>query len=804
MAVCVAAGVASFATLIAFWKTSAHTITSLYGAVAFSLFYWFAGEILPEPLTWAVRAAAIALATTWFVRTLKKEKPFLERAAAPPAAPAGTIIGSGARSLARRASNAPEITFVPDNKRVAPKPGQTLLEAAEAAGMTIEAGCRMGVCGADPVAIKSGLECTSPVNDDELATLGRLGYAPNTRMACCVKITGPVEVALTPDKAETPALSRVSSFNYDRTVGRVVVIGNGIAGVTAADHLRRRHPDVEIDLIAEEPHHLYNRMGISRLVYGRSAMQGLYLNPDAWYDERRITAWLNTRALGIDRDKRLVTLGTGERLQYDRLILATGSSSFVPPIEGFGAPGTAVLRSADDAIRLRAFAQRPATRRAAIAGGGLLGLEAAYALHKLGLKTVVLERSDRLLRRQLDARAAEILRNYLEGLGLEFVMEAKAESVDANGRLRAVNLSEGRSIEAHILLVAAGIQPNVELAREAGLKVKRGVLVDERMRTADPDIVAAGDVAEYEGQLPGLWPTAVAQAEVAADTVAGGEKTYTGAVPVTILKVVGIELTSIGRFERTAPDDEVIALEGDAGTKYRKLVISGGRIIGAILLGYGREVTPVRAAITNGADVTSHLGALRKGQLGRAREPGIAARVAGVFAGMKPRIRTAPRRIAVLAIAAGVPIIALPAAANAAVTPAVNGTTLTLTGDAAAENITLGVDAAGLITHSLGTGANGLASTTDFDPDRGRDDAAVRRHDHRRPQRRRRQRQRQLLRAEPRGRHDQRRGRRRRDPRLGRARHHLRRPRQRPHHGLPRQRDDPRRRRQRRHHLEQR
>lgn len=183
-----------------------------------------------------------------------------------------------------------------------------------------------------------------------------------------------------------------------------------------------------------------------------------------------------------------------------------------------------------------------------VAGGGLLGLEAAYALHKLGLKTVVLERSDRLLRRQLDPRAAEILRNYLERLGLEFVMEANAESVDANGRLRAVNLSEGRSIEAHILLVAAGIRPNVELAREAGLRVKRGVLVDERMRTDDPAVAAAGDVAEYEGQLPGLWATAVAQAEVAADTVAGGEKAYKRVVPVTILKVVGIELTSIGRL----------------------------------------------------------------------------------------------------------------------------------------------------------------------------------------------------------------------------------------------------------------
>ncbi|MDA0165275.1 FAD-dependent oxidoreductase [Solirubrobacter ginsenosidimutans] len=615
MAVAVAISIASFATLIAFWKTSAHTITSLYGAVAFSIFYWFATRILPEALTWVGRAAAIALAATWFVRTVRKEKPFLESASGPVAAPAGTVAGVGVRTLARRAANAPEVTFVPDNTRVAPKPGQTLLEVAEAAGMTIEAGCRMGVCGADPVAIRSGLENLSRVTDDELATLGRLGYADNTRMACCVRVSGPVEVALTPDKAETPNLSQIE-IKFDTSLKKVVVVGNGIAGVTAADQLRRRHPDVEIDLIAEEPHHLYNRMGISRLVYGRSAMQGLYLNPDAWYEERRITAWLNTRALEIDRAARTVQLGTGETLGYDRVILATGSSSHVPPIEGFGVPGTAVLRSADDAIGLRAFAQRPATRFAAIAGGGLLGLEAAYALHKIGLKTVVLERSNRLLKRQLDARAAKILRNYLEGLGLAFEMEAEAESVDANGRLRGVTLTDGRRLEAHILLVAAGIRPNVDLAKAAGLAVKRGVLVDERMRTDDPNVLAAGDVAEFGGQLPGLWPTAVAMAEVAADTVAGGEKTYAGIVPVTILKVVGIELTSIGRFEPSSPDDEVIALEDDLGTKYRKLVISDGRIIGAILLGYQAEVAPVRAAITQGTDVTPHLAGLRQGRWG--------------------------------------------------------------------------------------------------------------------------------------------------------------------------------------------
>jgi NAD(P)H-nitrite reductase large subunit len=470
----------------------------------------------------------------------------------------------------------------------------------------------MGICGADPVAIKEGMDCTSAISDDERATLERLGLAPNTRMACCVRVTGPVKVALTPDRAAVPSVSRVS-FDFDRGVKRVVVVGNGIAGVTAADHLRRRHPECEIDLVADEPHHLYNRMGISRLVYGRSAMQGLYLNPDGWYDERQITTWLNTRALWIDRANGSVALGTGEKLAYDRLILANGSSSFVPPIEGFGIAGTSVLRSAADAMDLRAFAQRVGSRRAVVAGGGLLGLEAAYALLKLGLKTVVLERSSALLRRQLDARAGELLREYLERLGLEILVNAEVDTVDGTSRLRAVNLRDGRRLDAQILLAAAGIQPNIDLARDAQLTVGRGVLVDDRMRTSDPAVYAAGDVAEYDGQVPGLWPTAVAQAEVAAENVAGGEKTYTPPVPVTILKVVGIELASLGRFE-AAPHEESIVFEDPAAGRYRKLVIADGKIVGAILLGHGNDVAAVRTAITRSFEVTGRLDALRAGR----------------------------------------------------------------------------------------------------------------------------------------------------------------------------------------------
>ena len=256
-------------------------------------------------LTWAIRAAAIALAATWFVRTLRKEKPFLERATATPARRA-VVRAGGALGRGQPASPAaPRSRSSRRTSTSCPKPGQSLLEIAEANGLPIEAGCRMGICGADPVAIKErdGLHVADLRRRAGDARAARA--APRTRgwRAACAS-PGRSRSRSRPTRPRRRPSAASPGFNYDRDVKRVVVIGNGIAGVTAADHLRRRHPECAIDLIADEPHHLYNRMGISRLVYGRSAMQGLYLNPDGWYDDRGITTWLNTRALWIDRGKR--------------------------------------------------------------------------------------------------------------------------------------------------------------------------------------------------------------------------------------------------------------------------------------------------------------------------------------------------------------------------------------------------------------------------------------------------------------------------------------------------------------------
>ena len=560
----------------------------------------------------ARRIVVWALSAVWVVRTLRKERLFVEEATAAPQVRLGAGVEAVLEGAAASAGH--DVTIVPDDTRIAGVPGSTLLDIVERHGLPIEAGCRMGICGSDPICVVSGAEHLSPVGDEERVTLERLGLAANTRMACSARVAGPVSISLTPEQADLARAAAEAGADVDPSIRNVVVVGNGIAGITAADHVRRSHPNCSIDVVARERYHLYNRMAITRLIYGGSAMQGLFLMQDQWYERHRINTWLNTQVIAIDPEQRQVRLGTGQTLAYDRLILTAGSTNFVPPIEGFGAGGSFVLREAEDAMRIRAYVQERRCQRAAIAGGGLLGLEAAYALKKLGLHVTVLEVADRLLHRQLDERASELLRRYLEGLGIEITLAVQAELEVADGRVAAVKLSDGSRIQAgRLLLVSAGIRPNVEIARDAGLEINRGVVVDDHMRTSDPNIFAAGDVAERKEMIYGLWRTAVDQAQVAAANAVGGNETSTGTVPVTMLKVTGVDVASAGRFEPAGPEDEVIAQEDVAEGRYRKLVVTDGRVVGAILLGYAVEAPAVVKAVKECQDVTAWLERLRAG-----------------------------------------------------------------------------------------------------------------------------------------------------------------------------------------------
>ena len=434
-AVFVLASVGLFLVLDTLVDFSSVLVPTLFAATALNIFYWFnipqlaqrIGHAQPPWLVWEARGALYALSVLWLYRSYVKERrsttPSTAASASPAAAPASA-------AAAPAATGEPGIRLLAGGSAASVAAGTTLLDALEQAGVALEAGCRMGMCGADPVCVTAGSENLSSPNDQESATISRLGLGDSTRMACCARVSGPVTVNLSPgaDEAEveTPA---EPAEGVDTSIKRVVVIGNGIAGITAAEWVRRRHPGCSIDVVSREHHPLYNRMGIAKLIYGRSGMRGLYLQPDEWYEKNRITTWLNTRVTKIHRTGRFLALVTGERLEYDRLILTPGSSSFVPPIAGMGMLGTYGLREAEDGMKLRAYVQETGAERVVVSGGGLLGLEAAYALGQLGLHATVLQRGERLLNLQLDAYGSELLKQHMEGLGIDVMSPARLQAL---------------------------------------------------------------------------------------------------------------------------------------------------------------------------------------------------------------------------------------------------------------------------------------------------------------------------------------------------------------------------------------
>jgi NAD(P)H-nitrite reductase large subunit len=344
-------------------------------------------------------------------------------------------------------------------------------------------------------------------------------------------------------------------------------------------------------------------------------MQGLYLMPESWYAERKIELWLNTRLAAIDTAARGVKLATGESLEYDRLILATGAQCFVPPIEGFGARGTFVLRDADGAMAVRDYIQHRQGQHAVVAGAGLLGLEAAYALHRAGLHVVVIANGDWVLNRQLDERAGSLLRKFFESIGIEVLTRAEAVQVrtDWDGEVGQVKLKDGRILPADVFMVCAGVRPDVAQAAAAGIAVNKGIVVNERMETSVPGVYAAGDCAEFNGEFPGLWPVAVEQGETAAVNSLGARRPYRGQIPSTILKVHGADLVSIGKIAAKGLGEREVIQEQRDDFKYRKLVLVNGRLAGAILMGYPIDAPLVTRLVKQNADLLKILTRLDRG-----------------------------------------------------------------------------------------------------------------------------------------------------------------------------------------------
>ena len=362
----------------------------------------------------------------------------------------------------------------------------------------------------------------------------------------------------------------------------LIVIGNGMAAARLVEELAKRALGrYAVAVIGDEPRLAYNRVLLSALLAEEVGFADIELKPARWWRDRGVTLRYGVRASAVDPTAREVTLSNGTRLSFSKLVFATGSQPIKLAIPRMDLPGVLTFRDIDDVNTIA----KAACARVVVIGGGLLGLEAAYGLAKARAHVTVLHLMDRLMERQLDARAARMLKRAVEAKGIAVRLEAETVRIIGNGRVEAVELRDGSTIPADAVVVAVGIRANTELARTAGLNVNRGIAVDDHLETNVAGIHAIGECAEHRGCCYGLVEPAYEQAQVLARRLAGGNASYPGSVLAANLKVSGVNVFSAGDFLTATTGAEEIVLSDPGIGVYKKLVVAAGRLIGAVLFG---------------------------------------------------------------------------------------------------------------------------------------------------------------------------------------------------------------------------
>jgi len=369
-----------------------------------------------------------------------------------------------------------------------------------------------------------------------------------------------------------------------------VVVGLGPAGAEACSLLRSKDPDAEIIVFQEEPYPFYSRIRLTEYLGGQLDARKLVMKDDNWFKDARITLYKGEKVEGIDA-KEGICFSSQRKVRYDALLLATGATAFKPPIKGADLENCFTLRTLDDANAILSVAK--GAKKVAIIGGGILGLECALGLKKLGLHCVVIEVAPYLLSRQLDASAGKFLQGILENKGLEFRLGCTTNEILGDGKVRGVYLSNGEAIEVSFAVIAAGIRPRTDLALALGASVSKGIVVDDHMKTSVEGVFAAGDCAEHKGKVYGIWPSAEAQGRVAAGNMAGTEATFEGIVPSNTMKVSDVPVFSIGALD----GEKIVVLQKEV--IFRRFVYDeSDRLVGAILIGTLKERQKVVNAIT--------------------------------------------------------------------------------------------------------------------------------------------------------------------------------------------------------------
>ncbi len=370
------------------------------------------------------------------------------------------------------------------------------------------------------------------------------------------------------------------------------IIGNNVAGTFTAQNIRKQNKDVEIHIYSEENYNYYTRVKLPEIISEKRDIDDLIVFKEEWYENNQIKTHLNTKIKSINPDiKYMVVNESEEQISYNKLILAVGSHPNEPPInnarERLG-NGVFTLRNINDALKIRRFIKENNCKKAIIIGGGLLGLELSKQIKNCGLDTRVVEFFPRLLPRQLDIDCANMLKKEVEDMGIEIELDAKTEKILANNTIEGILLKNGDKYEADIIFIQAGVRSNIELAKEAEISVNNGIIVNKYLETSKKDIYAVGDCIEFNNQTWGIIPACIEQAEIVASSVLGkNKKEYKGTTPKTTLKIVGIDLTSVGVYdpEEVGGGWEILKKADKSSNCYQKIVLKDNKLKGAILFG---------------------------------------------------------------------------------------------------------------------------------------------------------------------------------------------------------------------------
>ncbi len=389
---------------------------------------------------------------------------------------------------------------------------------------------------------------------------------------------------------------------------KVVIIGNGLAGTMAAKTIRELDSQTEVLIFTEEKYPYYPRPNLIEYVAGKLPYERLFAFSEGWEIRQKIDIRLGSPVLKIHPRAREVELEEGGRESYDKLLIANGATSFIPPIKGTDKKGVFSLRTLDDAQAILEFLQDGP--RVVVIGGGLLGLEIARAVRSRGAEAEVVEFFDRLLPRQLDTQGASLLRNQFESQGIGIRLGVATEEILGNGDMKGLRLKGGREIKAGMALIAAGVRPNLGLSEDAGLAADRGLVVDDRLRTSHPHVFAAGDSIQHRGKVYGIIPASFEQGRTAAFNILGEDKKYEGTVPANTLKVAGLHVTSVGLVNPEGEGfEEIRTLRREEGI-YKKIVLQDGALVGAIWMGTTKGVNEIVRAVTLKAKISQWINAL--------------------------------------------------------------------------------------------------------------------------------------------------------------------------------------------------